>query len=128
MYAGGALLLLGLGLDQRSPAIVLFAPAWWLLFHLLVILYEEPVLRSKFGQDYEAYCRRTPRWIPRLMRQSLAGFAGVLIFLTMLLHGSQEIAAFTGGGDAGESSLCFLRKSAPLRVPGNSQQLVDSAE
>jgi hypothetical protein len=55
-----------LGLDQRSPSIVLFVPAWWVLFHLLVILYEEPVLRSKFGRDYEAYCRRTPRWIPRL--------------------------------------------------------------
>jgi protein-S-isoprenylcysteine O-methyltransferase Ste14 len=71
MYIGGALLLLGLGLDQRSPSIVLFVPAWWMLFHLLVILYEEPVLRSKFGRDYDAYCRRTPRWIPRLMRPVL---------------------------------------------------------
>src|SRR5881397_2935476 len=34
MYIGGALLLLGFGLDQRSPSIVLFVPAWWLLFHL----------------------------------------------------------------------------------------------
>jgi protein-S-isoprenylcysteine O-methyltransferase Ste14 len=64
MYIGGALLLLGLGLDQSSPAIVLFVPAWWMLCHLLVILYEEPVLRSKFGCDYDAYCQRTPRWIP----------------------------------------------------------------
>jgi protein-S-isoprenylcysteine O-methyltransferase Ste14 len=64
MYIGGALLLLGLGLYQRSPSIVLFVPVWWTLFHLFVIFYEEPVLRSKFGRDYEAYCQRTPRWIP----------------------------------------------------------------
>ena len=65
MYIGGALLLLGLGLYQRSPAIVLFVPAWWFLFHLVVVLYEEAALRSKFGPDYDEYCRRTPRWIPR---------------------------------------------------------------
>jgi protein-S-isoprenylcysteine O-methyltransferase Ste14 len=65
MYIGGALLLLGFGLYQRSPSIVLFVPAWWLLFHLLVVLYEEATLRSKFGPDYDEYCRRTPRWIPR---------------------------------------------------------------
>lgn len=68
MYIGGALLLLGFGLYQRSPAIVLFVPAWWLLFHLLVVLYEEAALRSKFGPDYDEYCRRTPRWIPGAMR------------------------------------------------------------
>jgi protein-S-isoprenylcysteine O-methyltransferase Ste14 len=43
-------------------------PVWWLLFHLLVVLYEERTLRAKFGADYEVYCRRTPRWIPRLVR------------------------------------------------------------
>lgn len=67
MYIGGGLLLLGLGLDQRSLSIVLFVPVWWLLFHLLVILYEEPTLRHKFDGDYEAYCLGTPRWIPRRM-------------------------------------------------------------
>jgi protein-S-isoprenylcysteine O-methyltransferase Ste14 len=66
MYVGGALLLLGLALEQRSPAIALFVPAWWLLFHLAVVLYEEPSLRRRFGKDYEEYCRRTPRWVPRL--------------------------------------------------------------
>jgi protein-S-isoprenylcysteine O-methyltransferase Ste14 len=65
MYIGGGLLLLGFGLDQQSPTILLFVPVWWLLFHLLVVFYEEAALRGKFGADYEAYCRRTPRWIPR---------------------------------------------------------------
>ena len=65
MYIGGALLLLGFGLFQRSPSIVLFVAVWWLLFHLFVVLYEEAALRARFGPDYEEYCRRTPRWIPR---------------------------------------------------------------
>lgn len=65
MYIGGGLLLLGFGLALRSPAVVLFVPAWWLLFHLLVVLHEEATLRNQFGADYDEYCRRTPRWIPR---------------------------------------------------------------
>lgn len=68
MYVGGALLLAGFGLLQRSPSILVFIPAWWLLFHLLVVSHEEPILRGRFGRDYEDYCRETPRWIPRLLR------------------------------------------------------------
>src|ERR1051325_4561701 len=62
MYVGAALLLLGLGLRQRSPAIVLFVPVWWAAFHLFVVLYEERALRRIFDGEYEDYCRRTPRW------------------------------------------------------------------
>ena len=31
-----------------------------------VRLYEEPVLRHKFGEEYEAYRRAVPGWLPRL--------------------------------------------------------------
>ena len=68
VYIGGALLLRGLGLMARSPAIVLFVPAWWLLAHAFVVLYEERSLRRKFGLEYEQYCRETPRWFPRMRR------------------------------------------------------------
>ena len=63
MYIGGALLLLGFGLYQRSPSIVLFVPAWVTIFHLLVVVYQETALRGRFGPEYDEYCRRTPRWI-----------------------------------------------------------------
>jgi protein-S-isoprenylcysteine O-methyltransferase Ste14 len=33
---------------------------------LFVLLYEEPVLRRKFPEDYSAYFRSVPRFLPRL--------------------------------------------------------------
>jgi protein-S-isoprenylcysteine O-methyltransferase Ste14 len=41
-------------------AIVLFA-----VEYSLIVAYEEGVLESIFGEEYLAYKRRTPRWIPR---------------------------------------------------------------
>jgi len=35
---------------------------------IFVLLYEEPALRRKFGTEYEEYCRRVGRWLPRLKR------------------------------------------------------------
>jgi protein-S-isoprenylcysteine O-methyltransferase Ste14 len=32
---------------------------------MFVFFYEEPVLRRKFGADFEEYCRNVPRWLPR---------------------------------------------------------------
>ena len=44
--------------------------AWTALFFLANSLYfplvEELGLVSRFGRDYETYCRHVPRWIPRL--------------------------------------------------------------
>jgi len=33
--------------------------------HLFVLFYEEPVLRRKFGTDYDAYTATRRRWMPR---------------------------------------------------------------
>ena len=65
MYIGGALLLAGFALYLRSGAALMFCLPWLLLTHIFVLLYEEPALRSKFGAQYETYCRTVPRWIPR---------------------------------------------------------------
>lgn len=43
---------------------------WFLVFvagnALYIPLAEEPGLAKRFGDDYEAYRRNVPRWIPRL--------------------------------------------------------------
>jgi protein-S-isoprenylcysteine O-methyltransferase Ste14 len=64
MYVGGFLVLAGWALYRQSPSVLLFAAAWLGLVHLLVLGYEEPTLRGKFGADYERYLRMVPRWIP----------------------------------------------------------------
>ena len=46
----------------------MYAAGFFTLFHLFVLLYEEPTLRRQFGAEYDAYCRRVPRWLPRLPR------------------------------------------------------------
>ena len=68
IYLAGITLLAGIGLlygswhaDDLVLPVVLFV-----YFHLAVLRVEEPALRSQFGGSYGAYCRRVPRWLPRL--------------------------------------------------------------
>jgi protein-S-isoprenylcysteine O-methyltransferase Ste14 len=71
IYLSGVPLLLGTcllysqvtGLDLVAGLVLLA------FFHLRVVRGEEPTLRRQFGQSYEEYCRRVPRWIPRVWRR-----------------------------------------------------------
>lgn len=38
------------------------------IVHAFVLLYEEPVLRAKFGEEYKQYCTRVNRWLPQRPR------------------------------------------------------------
>jgi protein-S-isoprenylcysteine O-methyltransferase Ste14 len=68
MYAGFFLGWFSLwvlyGEANRGSLIVALAAL--VIVELFVRLYEEPILRGKFGADYEEYCRNVPRWIPRV--------------------------------------------------------------
>lgn len=66
MYVAVLSLILGQGLLFGSLRVLEYGVAVWFGFHLFVLLYEEPVLRAKFGKDYEEFCRNVRRWIPRL--------------------------------------------------------------
>jgi protein-S-isoprenylcysteine O-methyltransferase Ste14 len=65
-YVAVVSLLVGQALLFGSGAVLLYALAVAVAFHTFVILYEEPTLRRQFGPEYEAYCRKVPRWLPRL--------------------------------------------------------------
>jgi protein-S-isoprenylcysteine O-methyltransferase Ste14 len=66
MYVGMFSLIAAEALLWRSSALAVYLAILALGFHLFVIFQEEPALRRKFGDSYVHYCRRVPRWIPRL--------------------------------------------------------------
>jgi protein-S-isoprenylcysteine O-methyltransferase Ste14 len=66
MYWSVAFVLLGEALVFHSLALAELAVALYAGANLFVLFYEEPALRRKFGAEYEDYCRRVPRWLPRL--------------------------------------------------------------
>jgi protein-S-isoprenylcysteine O-methyltransferase Ste14 len=66
MYLVYVMIVLGEALLYRSPALLAYALAFWLLTHTYVVIREEPALARRFGPSYTEYCRRVGRWLPRL--------------------------------------------------------------
>ncbi len=66
MYAAVLSTVLGQGLVFGNLALLAYAGILWFLFHVFVLVYEEPTLRASFGSEYEAFCAEVPRWIPRI--------------------------------------------------------------
>ena len=66
MYVAVVSTILGQGLILGNVMLMEYGGVVWLLFHLFVLVYEEPTLRGTFGSEYESYCEAVPRWIPRL--------------------------------------------------------------
>ena len=65
MYIGAGLALGGAALFYQSWPLLSYVGVFWLASHLFVVWYEEPTLRRTFGQEYEAYRARVPRWRPK---------------------------------------------------------------
>jgi len=66
MYVGISLLLAGWSFLAASQMLAGYLVILALLFHLRVLLYEEPRLKKQFGEEWEAYTAAVPRWLPRL--------------------------------------------------------------
>lgn len=66
MISGVLMTLLGESIVVGSAGIFI----WFLLFlvinHIYFVYCEEPGLATRFGDEYLAYKRNVPRWIPRL--------------------------------------------------------------
>jgi protein-S-isoprenylcysteine O-methyltransferase Ste14 len=65
LYNGNLLIWLGF---LVISGVLWFLPVALLLFaveYSLIVRFEEGVLESTFGDEYLAYKRRTPRWLPR---------------------------------------------------------------
>lgn len=62
------LTFLGQALLWSSTSVLLVFLIALPLAHAQVVLLEEPLLRKRFGESYEAYLRTVPRWLPRAPR------------------------------------------------------------
>ena len=65
MYVSVVTTILGQGLLLGSVALLEYGALVWLLFHVFVLVYEEPTLGASFGSEYKSFCAEIPRWIPR---------------------------------------------------------------
>lgn len=68
MYLGVLTLIAGQAVLFQSWELCIYLACVGVGFHLFVLLYEEPTLRSKYGEVYNEYCRNVPRWLPRTKR------------------------------------------------------------
>ncbi len=73
MYVAVFTTLLGEAILFRSWPILSQVAIAMAGVHLFVVLYEEPALRRKFGAEYEEYCRRVRRWLPRAAETKVGG-------------------------------------------------------
>jgi protein-S-isoprenylcysteine O-methyltransferase Ste14 len=68
IYVAVTALIFGQAVLFASWAVALYGVVIAAAFATFVRLYEEPTLRRAYGDEYEAYCATTPRWIPRFGR------------------------------------------------------------
>ena len=63
MYFCHLIIFLGEFLAFGSVLLIVYLALFWLAANLIVILWEEPGLKKRFGKEYADYCRRLPRWL-----------------------------------------------------------------
>jgi protein-S-isoprenylcysteine O-methyltransferase Ste14 len=66
IYVGALLVQFGYILWFGSGRMILYSLFFMLAFHILIVLIEEPILKHTFGTAYAEYCKRVPRWIPKI--------------------------------------------------------------
>ena len=65
MYVSVVMILIGEAIFFMSTRVLIEAGVFMGVVYLFVVFYEEPVLRSQFGESYERYSEEVGRWIPR---------------------------------------------------------------
>jgi len=63
IYVADTMILLGIFLVNGHAGLLLYAALFLAVAHALVVLHEEPVLRRRFGADFDRWAAHVPRWI-----------------------------------------------------------------
>ena len=66
IYLAGLAVIVGQGLLLGQAALFVYAAGVAFGFVVLVHGYEEPALKRRYGEEYEAYCQAVPAWWPRI--------------------------------------------------------------
>ena len=65
MILGVLITLLGEATCVWSAPLLRWGGLFFIINMIYFVLYEEPVLENRFGEDYRQYKEHVPRWIPR---------------------------------------------------------------
>ena len=57
-------MIAGVATMLASPLVAAWDVGVMIVFHGIVVVFEEPYLRRTHGARYAAYARRVPRWLP----------------------------------------------------------------
>jgi protein-S-isoprenylcysteine O-methyltransferase Ste14 len=68
MYVGVVTVLLGESLLFRSSLLLIYTAVVFIAFNIFIMWYEEPTLQRMFGESYDSYRRRVPRWVGRVLK------------------------------------------------------------
>jgi len=66
IYLGALIVQMGYIIWFGSALAIVYTVLFFLAFHFLIIVVEEPILRNTFGAAYEDYQKRVPRWVPKI--------------------------------------------------------------
>ena len=66
IYIAVVAVIFGQALLFGDWGLIWYGALLWLVFHVAVVMYEEPTLKETFGTEYESFRANVPRWIPRL--------------------------------------------------------------
>src|SRR5690242_15199506 len=70
LYVGNYLVLVGLGVASCSALFLIVALPFFAFAYLAITLAEENYLRKHFGAEFDEYCARVSRYLPRFSRFS----------------------------------------------------------
>ena len=66
LYVGNLGICLGLLLIAHDPIVYVLGLGFFFGEYFFIIRAEENFLRSRFGAAFDEFCKRVPRWVPRL--------------------------------------------------------------
>lgn len=114
LYLGSMLIAAGFAVALLSWPVALVLAAGFCVIYVPVIASEERFLRAAFP-EFEQYCRRVPRLIPRLTPARAEAHAGSFSFVLYLRHREYNAAIGTA---LLYLSLLFLRSALAALIHG----------